>query len=98
MLLYGAPIWAEEANESTKITSRARAVQRKIAIRVISGYRTVSQEVTLILARNPPLELQAAKWKVYTRKTCMEKENIMITDRGMSVIRKQEQERMLKKW
>lgn len=99
VLLYGAPIWAEEINERVKMASRARAVQRKVVIRVISGYRTISQEVTLMVARNPPLELLAGKLKeVYMRKMRLEEENITITDRGMNLIRKQEHDRMIKKW
>lgn len=89
MLLYGAPIWTEEINERVKLASRARAVQRKVAIRVISGYRTIPQEVALMLADNPPLELLAGKLReVYLRKKRMEEGNLAVTDRGMNLIRK----------
>lgn len=50
VLLYGAPVWAEEVIKSPKLTKKARALQRKVAIRVIRAYRTVSD----VLARNSP--------------------------------------------
>lgn len=81
------------------MAKKARAVQRKIAIRVIRAYRTISLEVALLLARNPPIELQAGKLKeVYIRKRAAEEENTRITDKGLNLIRKQEQGKMIRKW
>lgn len=55
-----------------------------MSIRVIRAYRTVSQEVALVLARNPEIEIQAGKLKaVYERKKAVSEENNMITDKGI---------------
>lgn len=35
VLLYGAPVWAEEISEFPRIAKRARALQRRVAIKVI---------------------------------------------------------------
>lgn len=89
ILLYGAPVWAEEACEFPSIGRKARAVQRKVALRVIGAYRTVSLDVALVLARNPPLELQAENLRaVYLRKRVAAQEKIRITDRRLKIIRK----------
>lgn len=43
-------------------------VQRQMALRVISGYRTVSYEAALLLARMPPIHLLAARQRrIYIR-------------------------------
>lgn len=97
VLLYGAPVWV--INKFSRLTKKVRALQRKVAIRVIRAYRTVSEEMAPMLARNPPAELQAGKLKaVYDRKRAAGDENIRISDRGLSIIRKQENDRMINKW
>lgn len=79
--MYGAPIWADGVTESPKIVKKARALQRKVSIRVIRAYRTVSQEMALMLARNPPAELLAGKLKaVHDRKKAILEENGGITE------------------
>lgn len=100
ILLYGAPVWAEEANKHPKVTGKARAVQRKVAIRVIRAYRTISLDVALLLARNPPIELQAGKLsEVYRKKKLAEEENnCRLTKKGLDRIREQENEKMVKRW
>lgn len=43
-------------------------IQRQMALRVISGYRTVSYEAALLLARIPPIHLLAARQRrIYER-------------------------------
>lgn len=99
VLLYGAPVRAEEVNENPRRAKEIRTVQRKMALRVIKAYRTVSQKMALFLARNPPIELQAEKLRaVYDRKKVAIEGTIKITDKGLSIIRKQEHERMIMKW
>lgn len=63
-------------------------------MRVIRAYKTVSIETSLIMARNPPVELLAAKLKaVYDRKKTGTSRNVIITERGMNLIRRQEHEK-----
>lgn len=56
-LLYGAPIYADKMSR-TGLDTLCR-VQRRIALRVASAYRTVSADAILVIASIPPLELQA---------------------------------------
>lgn len=99
IILYGAPIWTKEVNEYPNIAKKIHVRQRKTSLRVIRAYRTVSQEMALVLAGNPPVELQAAKLEaVYTRKKVAAEGNVRITDRGLAIIRKQEQDRLVKRW
>lgn len=57
--LYGAPVWFEEALASRTIRASLRRVQRRIAIRTIRAYRTVSHAGATLLAGFPPVELVA---------------------------------------
>ncbi|XP_012548919.1 uncharacterized protein LOC114245119 [Bombyx mandarina] len=57
MALYGAPVW------SPALTARSPALllraQRALAVRVIRGYRTISQDVACALAGSFPWDLEA---------------------------------------
>lgn len=99
VLLYGAPVWAEEVNEFPNMVRKIRAVQRKISLRVIRAYRTVSLEVALVLTGNPPIELQEAKLRaVYVRKREAAGNGIRITENGLNIILKQEQDKLVTRW
>ncbi|KMQ90570.1 reverse transcriptase [Lasius niger] len=58
IILYGAPVWADELNRSQLLTSLNR-LERSVAQRVISAYRTVSVNAAFLLARMPPLQFLA---------------------------------------
>lgn len=58
ILLYGAPIWAESTRVEKTRLSLAR-VQRTSALRVVSAYRTVSEDATLAIAAITPVDLLA---------------------------------------
>lgn len=99
IVLYGAPIWAEDIKENPKIGKGIISVQRRAALRVIRAYKTVSTETALVMARNPPVELLAAKMKaVHDRKKIGVNKNITITEIGLNLIRKQEHEKMVRAW
>lgn len=74
--MYGAPIWSDEFCTSKKLKQQIRRIERILAIRVIAGYRTVSADAALILARIPPMCIAADYWKkVYARVTDLKIEN-----------------------
>jgi len=67
VILYSAPFWGD-----VLLTSRARfalrRLERSVAQRVISAYRTVSSNAALLLARMPPLRLLApTRKRIYKR-------------------------------
>ena len=68
MVLYGAPVWAKKANITPKNTRTLRATQRRMAIRTVRAYRTISVEAALTLAGMTPYDHLArayseAYWK-----------------------------------
>ncbi|KAL6417767.1 hypothetical protein ACFW04_012545 [Cataglyphis niger] len=68
ILLYGAPIWNEAFMASKSSQIIINRVLRTLAIRVVSGYRTISLDAALLLARIPPVYLLAnARRRVYDR-------------------------------
>lgn len=99
IVLYGAPIWAEEAGNTPKIVQSIRSVQRRASLRVIRAYKTISMEIALVMARNPPVELLAAKMKaIYEREKTRAGRNAVLTERGINLIRRQEQEKIIGRW
>jgi len=57
--LYGAPVWAEDVLATRRLKDLSRRLQRRVVIRVVRGYRTVSHAAATVLAGMPPFELAA---------------------------------------
>ena len=60
MALYGAPIWAKDKPLTRRNAKALRSAQKRMAIRTIRAYRTVSGEAALTLAGMVPFD-QLAK-------------------------------------
>ncbi|CAI6376421.1 unnamed protein product [Macrosiphum euphorbiae] len=75
-LLYGAAYWADEVQHVAKYKNMMLQSQRCAALRVARCYRTVSDMAALVLARMPPVTLQAA---VRKRATALRKEGAVLT-------------------
>lgn len=58
VLLYGAPVW-REAMKMIVPRKQMCSAQRKLALRICSGYRTAPTEAILVIAGMPPIELLA---------------------------------------
>ena len=54
VLLYGSPLWGAHAH-NVAVKKNMAPVQRRITLRVISGYRTISPGGTLLLAGMAPI-------------------------------------------
>lgn len=63
VIQYGAPIWADVFIKKSCVQPGLYRLQRTIAQRVISAYRTVSSDAALLLARLPPIKLLASSRK-----------------------------------
>lgn len=100
MALYGAPVWAEKAQTSRKIQSYLRNAQRKLAIRVIRGYRTVSYIGATLLAGFAPLEQMALRnAEVYQRtKRMKERLGRDLSTRVAKHIKEQANLRLRERW
>jgi len=64
LALYAAPVWAAEMEASSYIKTLMRRAHRRMAQRIVRGYRTISYAAATALAGVPPLELLA---KMYAR-------------------------------
>lgn len=60
MALYGSPVWANSLSKDRRSRAQLNALQRRVAIRIVRGYRTISYEAAMLLARCPPLDIQAS--------------------------------------
>lgn len=56
--LYGAPVWAARLRVR-RCRTMFYSVQRKMAMRIARGYRTISFQAATLLARFPPLDILA---------------------------------------
>ena len=56
MILYRAPVWTRKKALTRKSTKTMRSVQRRMAIRLIRAYRTVSEETAITLAGMIPYD------------------------------------------
>ncbi|XP_076764967.1 uncharacterized protein LOC143431873 [Xylocopa sonorina] len=57
--MYGSPIWCSALTASKKNINRVKKPWRRIAIRVIRGYKTISYDAAIALAGMAPIELLA---------------------------------------
>lgn len=57
VLTYAAPIW-HEALKKTYNTQKLQRVQRRILLRLIKGYRTISFEATCVIAGLTPIDIK----------------------------------------
>lgn len=68
VMLYASPLWSDSATRWTTYRAPLLKIQRHMALRIISGYRTISYEAAFLLARVPPIHLLAARQRrIYER-------------------------------
>lgn len=56
IILYGASIWGRALKQKQHL-KKLLSVQRKVAIRITSAYKTTSTKALLVLANTPPIDL-----------------------------------------
>lgn len=56
-ILYGAPVW-HSVIDNRKLLQKLTSIQRQMALRICSSYRTVSAEGACVVAGIAPIELQ----------------------------------------
>ncbi|CAI6353663.1 unnamed protein product [Macrosiphum euphorbiae] len=76
-LLYGSDVWADEVQHVAKFRNLLLQSQRCAALRVARCFRTVSDMAALVLARMPPVTLQAV---VRKRATAHRHEGAVLTN------------------
>ncbi|XP_029159161.1 uncharacterized protein LOC114931346 [Nylanderia fulva] len=97
--LYGAPVWADEAVATRHIKDVLKRVQRRVAIRVVRGYRTVAHAAASVLVGLPPMDLVArAHKRAYERIKELRGLETVITDRVRGIVRLQARQQMIVEW
>lgn len=97
--LYGSPVWVDKAVARKKIRDTLRRVQRRVAIRLVRGYRTVSHAAASVLAGLPPMELVArAQARAYERVRELRGLGVPVTARIRGVVRLQTRRQMMEEW
>lgn len=74
IMLYACPIWGQELSVKTNLKVMEK-VQRRVALRVCCGFRTVSTEAALVLAGIPPIDLMVRERSAWYRGTTDEAGN-----------------------
>ncbi|XP_070159469.1 uncharacterized protein [Polyergus mexicanus] len=95
--LYGSPADALVANRRGSML--LRRVFRRVAIRVVRGYRTVSHTAATLLAGMPLVELYADMYAhVYARTRELGGLGVVLTPKVKAAVRLQARRRALKRW
>ncbi|XP_072746725.1 uncharacterized protein [Anoplolepis gracilipes] len=100
ILMYAAPVWAGEAIATRRIQDAMRRVQRRLAIRLVRGYRTVSHAAATILAGLPPLHMFADSYRrLYDRKSAARRRGVAkIPARILGTWKLQEKKSLEQRW
>ncbi|CAK9833157.1 hypothetical protein ANTRET_LOCUS9881 [Anthophora retusa] len=101
MALYGSPIWAGDLMAGRRSKPLLRRVERRLAIRVVRGFRTTSYAAAMALAGLVPLELQAeVDAVVYDRVKSLRQSGISPPEvaRWATLTKRLAQRRALVKW
>ncbi|XP_011858169.1 PREDICTED: uncharacterized protein LOC105555737 [Vollenhovia emeryi] len=97
--LYGAPVWAEALGRSAKARSILNRAQRRMAVRTIRAYRTISHTAATLLAGSPPIDLAArCHAAAYERVTRLKEGGVPITPGVRRVIRLRLKDEVREEW
>lgn len=64
ILLYGAPLWSGMVEQIPAYQNLLNKSQRKVLLRVVSSYRTVSVEALQVITRTLPIDLMAKERRI----------------------------------
>lgn len=83
--LYGAPVWADSLMAEQRSLAILRHAERKMAIRVARGYRTISYAVAMVLAGLIPMDLLAAAHTAAYDRRCEIRRRLKVALPGRAV-------------
>ncbi|XP_018365782.1 PREDICTED: uncharacterized protein LOC108762995 [Trachymyrmex cornetzi] len=94
------PAWVDKVDKNNSIQRRLQLAQRRIACRVIKGYRTISFATATMLAGPPPIILKAEMYaEVYEATKELHSQGIkQIPPRTSELIRSTARNRMFRTW
>jgi len=99
VILYGAPVWAEQVARNRRLRERIAAVQRRVALRVIFAYRTFSGDAAAILAGLLPGDILARAYRgAYLALRRAREANPGLTAGARAEIQKRERRMAVDEW
>lgn len=99
LIIYGSPVWASVMTRNRKTSGDVQRVQRRLALRVISAYRTVSHEAAGILVRIIPGDILANRHRRMYERSCAAREDVsFLTNRARAALRREERARDIAEW
>ncbi|XP_011866498.1 PREDICTED: uncharacterized protein LOC105561278, partial [Vollenhovia emeryi] len=85
--LYGAPIWSAALTGNRRAIAALNKTQRRMAIRAVRGYRTISHAAATLMAGMPPIEMNArAHAQVYEQEAERRARGIPVPKRGRRLL------------
>ncbi|XP_046976333.1 uncharacterized protein LOC124542425 [Vanessa cardui] len=101
MALYGAPVWSHRLTGTRRFKTKILSLQRRVAIRLVRGYRTISFEAATLLACFPPLDILAERdARVYNQTRALRQSggSASYPASVLEALRRQEQRRAHTTW
>ncbi|XP_011860794.1 PREDICTED: uncharacterized protein LOC105557962, partial [Vollenhovia emeryi] len=97
--LYGAPIWSVALSKNRKAIAVLSKTQRRMAIRAVRGYRTISHAAATLMAGMPPIEMNArAHARVYEQVAEQKARGIPVPKRGRRLLSLRIKEEVREEW
>ncbi|KYQ54174.1 hypothetical protein ALC60_13227 [Trachymyrmex zeteki] len=99
VLMYGAPVWADDIGSNKEIQTILRRTQKNIAGRIACTYKTVAYEATMLLATMIPADILAIKYKnLYLRIKDLRNRGIGISEKAKDILKTQASSHAVASW
>ncbi|XP_018395236.1 PREDICTED: uncharacterized protein LOC108773797 [Cyphomyrmex costatus] len=96
IIMYGAPLWEDAIRADRRIRERAGKIFRRLALRVTSGYRTVSHSAAAIMSGMVPFDLRAEEYyRVYMELRTVPRVNNRVPELRRRAIKTRKHDRIL---
>ena len=98
MQMYGAPTWADYI-PAYLVNKHMGAVQRKMNLRIISRWRTLSRDVANVLSGVPPIRLLVLERKeIWVEEKEYRRRQGHLPEKERNVIRGKAKDTLFKRW
>jgi len=99
LVLYGDPVWASDVAVTRRLRDLLGRLQRRVAIRAVRSYRTVSHAAAMVLAGMPPLDLAVQMYdNMYRRVRGIRNSGAEVTGKIRRVIKDRARRSMILEW
>lgn len=98
ILMYGAPIWMDALSRDRRLREEVGRLMHRIALRVISAYRTVSHVSAAILSGSTPADILARRYRRTYFRIRRIRETSTLTERARRALHMEEEIRAIEEW